>query len=415
MFFAMQGVPVVNANLRFTDSSAVIADGYVLATPVDSNEVHCLKLADGTLCWTEPRQDDLYLACVRQQTVVLVGRQGVRALRLAPPSKEEAERAKSEARAHKADCRPEVNVVGEKPRRIPRGGGPSACGVGRPQDRLSARGRPQRHGLPKRRSLLSAVDQRRSNRHRSGRRPHRLRGQGPGSHARQPGLLQRQDRLPAGRRRRGLLSTGRPAEADRPPPGGPARRLRGPELARRNSLARGEPLGGHPLLPPQPGPDRQPEHAGAVARVSVGRIAGRFRPAPRPCRRDPAALRRAGPPGNLSMPDGLGPASRRRVPRRFRAVPAAGGVGPRAPRHGNHRQVAERPPRSLAASATGQPAAGGAAGRASRDRPLRGFLLAGGAEKRNGPGDPPVPRLFRRATLGHGSSASDDSEVPPVG
>ncbi len=112
MFFAMQGVPVVNANLRFTDSSAVIADGYVLATPVDSNEVHCLKLADGTLCWTEPRQDDLYLACVRQQTVVLVGRQGVRALRLAPPSKEEAERAKSEARAHKADAG-QSDVVGE--------------------------------------------------------------------------------------------------------------------------------------------------------------------------------------------------------------------------------------------------------------------------------------------------------------
>jgi outer membrane protein assembly factor BamB/tetratricopeptide (TPR) repeat protein len=104
MFFAMQGVPVVSASLRFTDSSAVIADGYVLATPVDSNEVHCLKLADGTLCWTEPRQDDLYLACVHQQTVVLVGRQGVRALRLAPPSKEEAQRAKSEAKVHKPDA-----------------------------------------------------------------------------------------------------------------------------------------------------------------------------------------------------------------------------------------------------------------------------------------------------------------------
>ncbi len=104
MFFAMQGMPAVSTNLRFTDSSAVIADGYVLATPVDSNEIHCLKLADGALCWTEPRQDDLYLACVHQKTAVLVGRQGVRALRLAPPSNEEAERARSEAKAHKADA-----------------------------------------------------------------------------------------------------------------------------------------------------------------------------------------------------------------------------------------------------------------------------------------------------------------------
>ena len=104
MFFPVQGtMDAVGANLRWTDSSAVIADGYVLATPTDSNEVHCLKLADGTLCWTEPRQDDLYLACVHEQKVVLVGRQGVRALRLAPPSKEEAEHAKSEAKAKKAE------------------------------------------------------------------------------------------------------------------------------------------------------------------------------------------------------------------------------------------------------------------------------------------------------------------------
>jgi outer membrane protein assembly factor BamB len=101
-FFAMQGMPDVSLNVRWTDSSVVIADGYVLATPVDSNELHCLKLVDGTLCWTEPRQDDLYLACVHDKKAVLVGRQGVRALRLAPPSKEEVERARGE-KAGKAE------------------------------------------------------------------------------------------------------------------------------------------------------------------------------------------------------------------------------------------------------------------------------------------------------------------------
>ena len=103
MFFAMQSMPDANVNLRWTDSSVVIADGYVLATPVDSNEMHCLKLADGALCWTEPRQDDLYLACTHDKKVVLVGRQGVRALRLTPPTKEEMEQARNESKAAKSE------------------------------------------------------------------------------------------------------------------------------------------------------------------------------------------------------------------------------------------------------------------------------------------------------------------------
>ena len=47
-----------------------------------------------------------------------------------------------------------------KSQRTPRGRGPSAGRVGGPQDRLSARSRSQRHGLPERRSLLRSADQR---------------------------------------------------------------------------------------------------------------------------------------------------------------------------------------------------------------------------------------------------------------
>ncbi len=66
----------------WVDASVTVADGRVLATPTESNELHCLNLIDGTLLWKHPRQDDLYVACVHQGRVVLVGRKEIRALRL---------------------------------------------------------------------------------------------------------------------------------------------------------------------------------------------------------------------------------------------------------------------------------------------------------------------------------------------
>jgi outer membrane protein assembly factor BamB/tetratricopeptide (TPR) repeat protein len=67
---------------RWIDSTAILADGRVLATPVDSDHLHCLDLMDGGLLWREPRDDDLYLACVHDGKAVLVGRRRVRALGL---------------------------------------------------------------------------------------------------------------------------------------------------------------------------------------------------------------------------------------------------------------------------------------------------------------------------------------------
>ena len=52
-------------------------------TPIDSGELHCLNVIDGKPLWRKPRQEDLYLACVYQGKVILVGRHGLRALRLA--------------------------------------------------------------------------------------------------------------------------------------------------------------------------------------------------------------------------------------------------------------------------------------------------------------------------------------------
>lgn len=66
----------------WSDSSVTVVDGRVLVSPVESNELHCLNLLDGKPVWKQPRQEDLYLACVEQGKVVLVGRRYLRALRL---------------------------------------------------------------------------------------------------------------------------------------------------------------------------------------------------------------------------------------------------------------------------------------------------------------------------------------------
>ncbi len=73
-------------NDRWLDAAVVIADGHVLVTSPESAELHCLDLRTGQLRWKHPRGDALYLACVDQGCVVLVGRNGVEALRLADGS-----------------------------------------------------------------------------------------------------------------------------------------------------------------------------------------------------------------------------------------------------------------------------------------------------------------------------------------
>jgi outer membrane protein assembly factor BamB len=67
---------------HWADSGATVVDGKVLISPLESEEILCLNLVDGKLLWKQPRQEDLYLACVDQGRLVLVGHQQLRFLNL---------------------------------------------------------------------------------------------------------------------------------------------------------------------------------------------------------------------------------------------------------------------------------------------------------------------------------------------
>ncbi|MHB9044834.1 MAG: outer membrane protein assembly factor BamB family protein [Pirellulales bacterium] len=67
----------------WTDASPMIAEGRVLVTPPGSEQIFCLGLADGKLRWSGRRAGDLYVGCVDDGKVILIGTDRVRALKLA--------------------------------------------------------------------------------------------------------------------------------------------------------------------------------------------------------------------------------------------------------------------------------------------------------------------------------------------
>jgi outer membrane protein assembly factor BamB len=71
-----------NLTSEWKSSPPVVAGERILLTPPDSNELHCLSLRDGSLLWKAKREDDLYLAGVFGEKIVLVGRENLRALSL---------------------------------------------------------------------------------------------------------------------------------------------------------------------------------------------------------------------------------------------------------------------------------------------------------------------------------------------
>jgi outer membrane protein assembly factor BamB len=73
----------VQANANFSDSAICVAEGCILVTPADSDFLHCLNLIDGELRWKHKLQDDLYIACVHQGNVILIGARQAQAIRLA--------------------------------------------------------------------------------------------------------------------------------------------------------------------------------------------------------------------------------------------------------------------------------------------------------------------------------------------
>ncbi len=67
---------------HWVDATATVADGRVLLTPVEADEVQCLDLLTGKPVWTAKRGELLYLACVHEGVAVFAGTKQVTALRL---------------------------------------------------------------------------------------------------------------------------------------------------------------------------------------------------------------------------------------------------------------------------------------------------------------------------------------------
>jgi outer membrane protein assembly factor BamB/tetratricopeptide (TPR) repeat protein len=63
-------------------ATPVIHAGKVIYTPPDSDLIVCVNLRDGAPLWQAHRADDLYLGCIHKNSVLLVGRNSCRALRL---------------------------------------------------------------------------------------------------------------------------------------------------------------------------------------------------------------------------------------------------------------------------------------------------------------------------------------------
>lgn len=68
---------------HWVDGAVTIADGRVLITPRESDELHCLDLRTGALQWKQARGDMTRLACVDGNLVLMMHPRHLRALRLA--------------------------------------------------------------------------------------------------------------------------------------------------------------------------------------------------------------------------------------------------------------------------------------------------------------------------------------------
>lgn len=75
--------PPPGPDATWKNCAPVIHDGKVVFTAPDGDAIHCLKLSDGKLLWKADRKDDLYLAGVFGNRVLLVGTKHCQALNLA--------------------------------------------------------------------------------------------------------------------------------------------------------------------------------------------------------------------------------------------------------------------------------------------------------------------------------------------
>ncbi len=82
------GIPtqVYEEEGRWLDCGPILVGGRVILTPRDSAELHCVNLVDGTTVWKRLRNQGLYVACVDEESVIVVGRTQVVAYSLADAS-----------------------------------------------------------------------------------------------------------------------------------------------------------------------------------------------------------------------------------------------------------------------------------------------------------------------------------------
>ncbi len=72
---------------HWADGSITIADGRVLITPTETDEIYCLRLNDGEQLWKQPRGTNLYVATVHQGKAIVVGHKSISALQLSDGKK----------------------------------------------------------------------------------------------------------------------------------------------------------------------------------------------------------------------------------------------------------------------------------------------------------------------------------------
>jgi outer membrane protein assembly factor BamB len=71
-------------NDRWVDNTATIVGDKVILTPVESSRMFCLNLFDGSTVWESKRRgDNLYVACVHDRKIILVGTEHLTAIDLA--------------------------------------------------------------------------------------------------------------------------------------------------------------------------------------------------------------------------------------------------------------------------------------------------------------------------------------------
>jgi outer membrane protein assembly factor BamB len=68
---------------RWLDSTAIVAEGSVVVTPVESSFLHCLDMVTGKKKWDPVKREDyLFVGCIHRGKIILVGKKSVKAINL---------------------------------------------------------------------------------------------------------------------------------------------------------------------------------------------------------------------------------------------------------------------------------------------------------------------------------------------